>query len=220
MQRKFAFVPGEYYHMYNRGVEKRTIFQEDTDWKRFQSLLHLCNGEKPLIYKDIQGSPLESDVGKRILSILAYSLMPNHFHLIVREDQKGGASRFLGRLLTAHSMYFNQKYERSGGLFCKPFRARHVDNDDYFRWLFSYVHLNPLNLFEPSWKERGLTDVAGAIAFIKRFRYSSYEDYFHSGRKEGVILAKDVLPTGVSALESVEEMLMEFKRFQGESLEK
>src|SRR3990167_8494389 len=168
MQRKFAFVHGEYYHIYNRGVEKRTIFQEDTDWKRFQSLLHLCNGAKPLVYKDIQGSPLESDVGKRILSILAYSLMPNHFHLIVREDQKGGASRFLGRLLTAHSMYFNQKYERSGGLFCKPFRARPVDNDVFFGWFFSYLPLTPFILFEQSGKKGGWRVFVGAFAFKNR----------------------------------------------------
>src|SRR3989344_3915603 len=220
MQRKFAFVPGEYYHIYNRGVEKRTIFQEDADWRHFHHLLHLCNGKKPLVFKTIQGEPFEYDVGQRMMSISFYSFMPNHFHLIGREDKRGGLSKFLGRLQTAHSMYFNTKYERSGALFCRPFKAKHINTDEYFRWVVSYVHLNPLDIFEPGWKESGLKNVEGDGVFLKTFRYSSYPDYFGGGRKEARILNKESLPINIADLDEIDKNMTLYKAFQGEPLER
>src|ERR1041384_4974447 len=100
MQRSCNFLPGNYYHVYNRGVEKRLIFKQESDWKHFQALLYLCNGQKPLVYRYIFGDPLEYERGTALVSIVAYSLMPNHFHLLVREDIAGGLSKFMARLLT------------------------------------------------------------------------------------------------------------------------
>lgn len=218
MQRSFSFVPGEHYHIFNRGVEKRPIFVDQRDWKRFQYLLYLCNGTNPVVFKLIQGNPLDKDRGERLTAILSYALMPNHFHLIVREDTEGGISKFLKRLLTAYSMYFNTKYERSGALFCRPFRARHIDSDEYFRWVFSYVHSNPLNLASLSDKNELRN---GALAeHLKNFAYSSYPDYFPGGRKEGVIINRESLPVSISDLEKVEDILEMKNSFQGDSLDK
>jgi putative transposase len=211
MQRKFVFDIGELYHIFNRGVEKRIIFQKDPDRKRFQELLYLANGDRPLAFKSIQGLPLDHDRGNTHASIIAYSLMPNHFHLIGREDKSGGLTRLMGKLSTAYAMYFNTKYERTGPLLCHPFRARHIDSDDYFRWVLSYVHLNPLDIMDSGWSEKGEIDFDSAVKFLETFAYSSYPDYFLEKRPASRIVNKAALPVAVSDLEDVELMLEELR---------
>ncbi len=220
MERKDTFIPSEFYHIYNRGIEKRLIFEEEKDWKRFQDLLYLCNSRIPLVFKSIQGDTLDYERGKGLVSVIAYSLMPNHFHLILREEQDGGISKFLTRISTAYSMYFNTKNKRSGGLFCRPFRAKHINNDEYFRWVISYIHLNPLDIFEPGWKLKGLKNAVVASDFLKDFAFSSYPDYFPGDRKEGVILERSALPMDISELEDMEAMLKIDRSFQGVTLER
>ncbi len=219
MQRKFSFVPGEFYHVYNRGVEKRDVFLETPDWRRFQSLLYLCNSDKTLVYKLIQGEPLEYDRGEEIVSIFAYTLMANHFHIVAKENRLGGLSKFMGRLLTSYSMYFNIKYERSGALMCRPFRAKHISDDAYLRWVLSYVHLNPLGIKNSGLEEAYSTGKSRAEDTLSSFRYSSYQDYFLGTRPETRILNKIELPIDIADLESVDEMLREVRAFQGDSLE-
>ena len=211
MQRKFQFETGECYHIFNRGVEKRTIFQDEGDWTRFQNLLYLANGDKPLVFKLLQGLSLEQERGAAHASIIAYALIPNHFHIIGREDKDGGLSRLMGKLSTSYSMYFNVKYARSGPLLCRPFRARHINSDDYFRWVLSYVHLNPLDIMEPGWSETAEIDFDRAVEFLQSFSYSSYPDYFLAKRPATRIINKDALPVEISDLESVQEMLEEFR---------
>jgi REP element-mobilizing transposase RayT len=210
MERKFAFVEGQFYHIFNRGVEKRPIFRDPDDWNHFHQLLYLCNSKKPLVRKLIQGLPLEWDRGESLASIVAYTLMQNHFHLIVREDSQGSLSKFMGKLSTSYSMYFNTKYDRSGPLFCHPFRARHITSDEYFRWVFSYVHLNPV--------AEGIADISVSKhthALLSTYEYSSYRDYFVCKRPAGKILSLEKLPTDISDLESIEAMQEVSKSVQG-----
>ena len=210
MQRKFEFERGEHYHIFNRGVEKRIIFQDNGDWIRFQNLLYLANGDKPLIFKLFQGLPLEQERGDAHASVIAYALMPNHFHIIGREDKSGGLSRLMGKLSTSYSMYFNTKYARSGPLLCHPFRARHINTDDYFRWVLSYVHLNPPDIMDPGCLKKGEINVDQAVKFLRSFAYSSYPDYFRK-RPATKIINKSALPVEISDLENIEEMLEEFR---------
>jgi len=212
MERAITFAPEYCFHIFNRGVEKRTIFIDDNDRIRFQHLLYLANGTNPIIFKRVRGEPLDRDRGKSLVSLLAYSLMSNHFHLIVYEHTAGGISSFMGKLQTAYSMYFNVMNERTGPLVCKPFRAKHIDTDDYFRWAVSYVHLNPLDLIEPRWKVKGgRMNKKEAIQFLESYRFSSYPDYFGCARPEGKLIDKTRLPIDVSALENFETMLKEFR---------
>ncbi len=221
MQRYFPFVEGEFYHIYNRGVERRPIFQKPDDWKRFQQLLYLCNSKKPIVFKTIQGAPLEYERGETIADVFFYALMPNHFHIALGEKIDGGITKFLSKVLTAFSMYFNTTYERSGPLFCRPFRTRHVNSDEYFRWLFSYIHLNPLTLFDSKWKERGIQDMAAAKKFMQSYRYSSFDDYFIGDRLETRILAKENVPIPVADIKDLDALLRIFsdQKIQGGSLD-
>ncbi|OHB10234.1 MAG: hypothetical protein A3G05_01915 [Candidatus Zambryskibacteria bacterium RIFCSPLOWO2_12_FULL_45_14] len=183
MQRKVNFVTGEYYHVFSRGVERRNIFQNNRDCERFLASLYILNQRKNFYLSDFlkrKGKQIpdlyQENREDALVSILAFSLMPNHFHILVREIREGGISKFMSRLLTTHSMYFNIKYKRSGPLFIHPFRSVHVDDDIHFRHLFSYIHLNCIDIIEPKWKERGITNNKQAQKFLLEYKYSSYPD--------------------------------------------
>lgn len=197
MARLIEFGSGEYYHLYNRGTEKRNIFLEKKDYDRFLTLLYLANQVGPTELK-LQGRTLdeisEPRKGERLVDIVVYCLMPNHFHLLVRECQDGGISKFMQKLTTGYTMYFNKKNERSGALFQGKFKATHAADDSYLRYLVSYIHLNPVKLIEPKWKETGITDKARAEQYLETYTPSSYLDYLGKQRPEGIILTREALP--------------------------
>lgn len=195
MNRRITFAPGEFYHIYNRGVEKRSIFSSDVDKKRFQALLYLCNGDKPVVYRFVQGSTLyKTDVGNKSVAIGAYVLMPNHFHLLVKETSENGITEFMRRLTTAYTMYFNKKYKRVGPLFQGTFKAEYVDEDKYLKYLFSYIHLNPIKLFDKNWKGDGIKDKHGAQKYLAQYKFSSYNDYAGTEGEQSRILSQSEFP--------------------------
>src|SRR3989344_7978889 len=133
MLRKISFAPEEFYHLYNRGVDKRNIFTCVNDYNRFVTLLYLCNNTKPTsIEHELRSGRvftelLNTERGKLLVDIGAYCLMPNHFHILIREKDNNGISTFMKKLSTAYSMYFNNKYKRSGALFEGRFKAQHAN---------------------------------------------------------------------------------------------
>lgn len=219
--RKILFMVGEFYHIYNRGILKNPIFIDEADKRRFIKLLFVCNSDKSVVFKSIQGSPLDKiDRGNIIVDIGAYCLMPNHFHFLVKERIENGLSSFMEKLSTAYAMYFNTKYERKGIVFEGRFRARHIDNDPYLNWVFSYIHLNPVKLIDSNWKENGISDPAAAENFMQNYKYSSYYDYFLGDRIEKIILNKAVFPEHFSQLDDFKELIEEFNNIQGSPLDK
>lgn len=147
---------GEIYHIYNRGVEKRLIFINDHDRWRFVTLLLLLQGESDTdkisrLVSLVQHRMLGNKVFKKVLDnkyveLISFCLMPNHFHLILREIQGGGISKFMQRLLNAYTKYFNICHRRNGHLFGGRFQAAHVDTNEYLLYLSAYLHLNPREL--------------------------------------------------------------------------
>lgn len=195
MQRQHNFSVGEYYHLYNRGVEKRNIFTDKNDWARFYKLLYLANSTIPFRFTDLKDQTIDTiDRGDPIVAIGAYVLMPNHFHILVKEVNQSGLSTFMEKLATSYSMYFNKKYERVGPLFQGRFKSEHVNRDEYLEYLFAYIHFNPIKLIEPKWKEVGIKNKNRALKFVEQYYYSSYEDYCNTERREGKILTKDEFP--------------------------
>jgi len=211
MERKFNFSVGEFYHIYNRGNNKSIIFQNNADRKRFQKLLYVCNGIKPVIFKSIQGMPLDKiERGKTLVDIGAYCLMPNHFHLLIYEKMENGISNFLEKVSTGYSMYFNKKYERTGKLFEGRFQATHADTDEYLKYLFSYIHLNPVKIIEPNWKEEGIKDYNRAQQYLSDYKYSSYLDYLGFDREEKMIINKDSFPEYFSNTKEFRDFINEW----------
>ncbi len=202
-----GFAPEEFYHLYNRGTEKRNVFTSKGDYERFLFLLYLCNSTKQVHISDLFPRGSTSGMSARLWEILeafereetlidicAYCLMPNHFHLLVREKVDGNISLFMQKLLTGYTMYFNKRYERNGALFQSKFKATHADEDRYLKYLISYIHLNPVKLIEPKWKDTGIQNRRSAEKYLKSYSYSSYPDYSGASRIEAIILNKDALP--------------------------
>ncbi len=192
--RKTPFAVGEYYHLYSRGVDKRVIFLDTSDEKRFIRLLYLCNGSKPIDYRSVKKLPLiDVERGEELAGIGAYCLMPNHFHLLVRETKENGITTFMRKLMTAYSVYFNKKYQRTGRLFSSEFKSSHLENDTYLKYIYSYIHMNPLKLSNPKWPSIRLSP--GEVKkLLNEYENSSYLDYVGNGREESLILDKLVFP--------------------------
>lgn len=183
MERKVSFAEGEFYHLYNRGVDKRKIFDSAGDYRRFLILLYLANSTLDTRIRNVLRITNYSDVfkldrGEDLVSIGAYCLMPNHFHILTSPLVENGISQFMLKLQTGYSMYFNTKNERSGSLFQGPFRSSHVDNDRYLQYLYSYIHLNPAKLLDARWKEK-VRPKDDLMKFVESYPYSSYSAYLN-----------------------------------------
>lgn len=195
MERKIKFSIGEYYHIYNRGVEKRDIFLDNSDKDRFHNLFFLSNGTQPVVSRTSKSKSLsEINRGDPLIAIGAYCFMPNHFHILVKEIKEKGLSNFMEKLITAYAKYFNKKHDRVGPLFQSRFKARHIDRDEYLKYLFAYIHLNPVKLIEPKWKEKGIQNSKKAQRFIRDYKYSSHQDYLRIEREEKLILDSKEFP--------------------------
>jgi putative transposase len=217
MLRETPLVTGESYHLYNRGAHKENIFTNKEDYFRFSLLLHLANSTGPmnlaLLLAKYKGRSFleifrEEKVDKGLVEIFAYCLMPNHFHIIVRQKIDNGVALFMKKLLTAYSMYFNTKYAHSGVLFQGRFKSRHISDNEYFRYLFAYVHLNPFDIFEAAWKERGFTNSQQAREFLHAYPYSSFIDYSLKERPERTILSLEATPDFLRSQNDLEELLV------------
>ncbi|KKQ46589.1 MAG: hypothetical protein US67_C0075G0005 [Candidatus Woesebacteria bacterium GW2011_GWD1_38_10] len=168
-----------YYHIYNRGVGKRRIFKEKSDYLTFLSFLKEALSEPvdPDLLKEtftlqgcsFQGVPHQPKNFHNKLYLLAFCLMPNHFHLLVRQINPTIITEFMRSLATRYSMYFNKRYNRVGSLFQNIFKAIQILDDNYLLHLSRYIHLNP---------QKNYKDLTRA--------YSSYADYLHLRNTEWV----------------------------------
>ena len=188
--RKTEFANGEYYHIYNRGVDKREVFLDKKDYERFILGMSLLNDEKDglmLIWRDLHKNgiaelpkvqPLASqrlNLRKPIVSIIAYCLNPNHYHFIVKQEQNNGIVKFMQKVGTSYTMYFNKKTKRSGALFQGRFKSIHIDSNEYLLLLSAYVNVNH--------EIHGFSE--------KDWPYSSFLDY--TGKREGKLCNKEII---------------------------
>ena len=190
--RDTSFVPGEYYHIYNRGNSKQLIFHDTADYHRFLKLLYTANSDNNLVIRNFTKDVYNLERGTRLVSIGAYCLMPNHFHLLITQPENGNIARFLHKLCTAYSMYYNNKYSRTGKLFEGKFRSERAGDDRYLKYLFSYIHLNPLKIIDPIWKQNGIN--TRGRNFLNDYNFSSYSDYTGRDKGDKVILNKEDFP--------------------------
>ena len=222
--RKISFAVEEYYHLYNRGSDKRVIFMDNHDYRRFVALLYLCNGTKPVdtnlhFYNGHDFLDLFNvERGDTLVDIGVYCLMPNHFHLLVRGKVEGGVVKFMSKLLTAYAVYFNNKHTRTGSLFEGKFKAKHVDSDEYLKYLFAYQHLNPVKIIDPKWREEGIADRNKAKQFLGEYIYSSYLDYQGSTRIESKVLNREVFPLYFTKVSDFDAFINEWITFPRKEL--
>jgi len=157
--RKIIFANDEYFHIFNRGANNQEIFLDDEDfWKFFNGLRdlnnttyyedrmtalglypHNCKALGALQFQELRSFLAEK---KKIVEIVSYSLNPNHFHLILKQLVDKGISYLMHKLGMSYTNNFNKKYNHSGHVFQGPFKAVHIDSNDYLLWLAGYVNGN------------------------------------------------------------------------------
>ena len=194
--RQHTFEVGEWYHCYSRGIEKHRIFLHKTDYERFEALLYLANAQPTLQRSDLGERNLKEilELPRRdtLVGIGAFCLMPNHFHLLIKETSENSISNFMLKLMTAYSMYFNVRYKHQGAVFARPYRSRHVSDDRYFQQVIAYIHLNPAELFESEWKKGIVKDYVELQQNLEAYPYSSLIAYENSENHLINILDKEV----------------------------
>lgn len=179
--RKTILAKGEIYHVYNRGVEKRPLFLTIWDYTRFLNLInyyHFANCPVKYSYfkvlsgeereKILKGLEEEADTW---VDILAFCLMPNHIHLLLKQLKDNGISKFMAKIQNSFSHFFNTKQERVGHLFQGNFKAKRIESDEQLIHVSRYIHLNPV--------------VGHIIDFddLETYEYSSYPEYVGNKRR-------------------------------------
>lgn len=167
--RSTPLVNGEYYHVYNRGSEKQNIFTQAWDYKRFQKTFYYYQflGPKPSFSKfaksDLKSFKLTPD--KKLVEIICYCLMPNHFHFLVKQLKNSGISTFLSQISNSYTKYFNTKYKRVGPLLQGAFKAVLIKSDEQLIHTSRYIHLNPI--------------VSKLTSSLNSYPWSSYLEYIN-----------------------------------------
>lgn len=215
--RKIVFSTDEFYHLYNRGNDKRKIFLTDDDCQRFVCSLYAANSSEPIHLSDLHqwsSRVWKQKRGETLVDIGAYCLMPNHFHLLIKGKKEGGVTSFMLKLLTSYSSYFNLKHRRTGKLFGGPFQAVHINNDPYLHYLYAYIHLNPVKISNPEgWPTKIVQNINAAKVFLDSYAYSSYHDYLGRSRQENLILNQAAFPLYFNNVIDFREFLSDWMKY-------
>ncbi len=165
------YLENSFYHLYNRGVDSREIFHDKQDYKVFLHFLKRYLTEPPETPDQVR-PPWRSDLYDKI-NLIAYCLMPNHFHLMVKQFTTHAITEFMRALLNSYVRYFNKKYERVGPLFQGRYKGILIESEPYLLHLTRYIHLNPTEVGEVG---------PPARSDLVRYPYSSYGDYLGKRR--------------------------------------
>lgn len=164
------YVTGSYYHLYNRGVEKRKTFLDKFDYLRFLETINFYrNTPVPMKLSDFRRGVIKwakIKQQKEMIKIYCYCLMPNHIHLLVQQLLDNGVTDFMKKTFNSYTKYFNTKYDRIGSLFQGPFKAKLIESDEYLLQLSKYIHKNPQDLEFPH-----------GVWEANKYPYSSYGSY-------------------------------------------
>lgn len=171
--RQVVFANEQFYHVFNRGVEKRTTFIDKRDYNRFIDSLNYYRARDQHVRFSFKGRiktfGKEISSGSLLAEVISYCLMPNHFHLLLKQVTDNGITTFLSKLSNSYTKYFNTRRKRVGPLFQGSFKAVRIENDEQLVHVSRYIHLNPL--------------IDYLVKDIQAYKYSSYLEYF--GLKKG-----------------------------------
>jgi len=179
--------------VYNRGVDERPVFMDDPDRELFVTLLLILNDADVISpCRQMLLNTTSSVVGgvHRLVNLIAFCLMNNHYHLVLQEVVEGGISKFMQRLGTAYTMYFNEKYDRSGSLFQGRFKSRYIEDEKYLMSVVDYTHINPVSHKKNG--EQSFERRASDLQILDAYQWSSYGDYCGKGLHPG-LLQREVL---------------------------
>lgn len=160
-------INNEFYHIFNRGVDKKDIFIQPRDYSRFIKTFFYYQffGPKPKFstFQKFKMNTFKPVSDKKFLNILCYCLMPNHFHFLVRQIEDGGITKFMQQIQNSYGKYINTKYGRIGPLFQGRFKAIRIESDEQLLHVSRYIHLNPI--------------VSGLTKRLESYGWTSYREY-------------------------------------------
>src|SRR4030042_5175795 len=158
-----SFAKGLHYHIYNRGVEKRTIFHNHQDYNTFISIMeYYLNPQSQGLQITPKPTFWRANLKENEVEVLCYCLMPNHFHFLVKQNSESGITRLMRRISNAYVQYFNKTNNRKGTLFEGKYKAVRIETDEHLLHLSRYIHRNPINLVGKN---------------LEEYAYSSYQEY-------------------------------------------
>jgi putative transposase len=167
--RKITFSVNEIYHIYNRGVEKRNIIEDIYDFNRFIETINVVNTSSRIgSIREYRVSKDSMDLGEKLVEFIAIAIPNNHYHFLIREVSEGGVSKFMQKFGIAYTNYFNEKHNRSGGLFQGAFKAKHVDTNEYLLRVSSYINLND-KVHSSRYRIPGITSLTSWFNYIQGF---------------------------------------------------
>lgn len=194
--RKEQFVNNGIYHITSKAIDDNLIFKDINDYYRGIFSIYEFNNFNPVnIFNRRRDRVVEKryeklcEVGShtelislnkrdKFVEILAFCLMPNHIHLLLKQIKDNGISKFMQKVGGGYGRYFNDKYRRKGHVFQDTFKSVYIKNDNQLITVFSYIHANPLSILEPGYKEKGIKNLEEAIIFLEeKYRWSSFFDY-------------------------------------------
>lgn len=202
--RTVPFVNNHFYHVFNRGVAHMPIFNDKWDYKRFVKtfLYYQLQGPKP---KFSQFSPenIRLDTNQKIVEIISYCLMPNHFHFLLQQKSDGGITEFLSKISNSYTKYFNTKNERVGPILQGEFKSVLVETNEQLLHLSRYIHLNPL--------------VSYLTNNLESYTWSSYLEYI--GQNKTSICAKEIILDQFKSAQDHKQFVLDQEEY-GKELER
>lgn len=172
----------KFYHLRNEGIERRIMFSSQEDFDRFEAYLYLLNAVESQRAANFFVGGREREIftsarGENLVAIGAYSFLPQEFHILATPLVENGIGKFMQKLQTAYTMFYNKKYQRSGRLFHSAYRASELNTDDALKRAFSFIHLNPASLFDMKWDMAASGDLILHARRAMEYRYSSAGEY-------------------------------------------
>jgi putative transposase len=166
--RIIPLITGQIYHIYNRGVEKRRVFEDRRCYTRLLQGIkyYQLKGPKPKFSHSFNNNLFKPDPEKKLVDIICYCLMPNHFHLLIKQLSDGGISEFVSKLINSYTKFYNVKYRRVGPLFQGQFKAILIESDEQLIHVSRYIHLNPIASF--------------LVKNLNLYEWSSYNEYINN----------------------------------------
>ncbi len=172
--RKTPLVNGQIYHIFNRGIDGRITFQDSHEYSRFVQALGFYIYSTPpvklsrfICLNDLSKEKLnDKPWGEKLVSVICYCVMPNHFHFMLKQEVDGGISGFMSQLLNSYTRYFNTKNDRIGQLFLDQFKNVLIENENQLLHISRYIHLNPFS-----------SGVVNTLSELEKYKYSSFNEY-------------------------------------------